>query len=277
MRCSLRRVASLAWTPLLPVALAWGCAQGAVDEAAVGIDPTVPEVDASWAPSPEAPSAKVPEADDETPPEDEEDPPPNGPPPASAGPDDDAGPPGTVAPPTGPAPAPAQGEVLITEVMYDPSGNEPATEWIEVHNRATGARLLGGLTIVDGGNRTHVIAGSLTVAPGAYVVLARDRAAATAAKVPAAAIVYEYGKGLASSTGVQLANGATGGGSLRNGASIIAQAAYGGWFSQPGGSSIQLKTLTYPGSIQKANWCLSSGAWTTGSDKGTPGAGADCP
>lgn len=278
MSRSLRRAATLAWAPLLPFALAWGCAQGTLEEAAVGVDPTVPEVDASWAPSPEGPSEKVPEADDDAPPdEEEESPPSSGPPPTAAGPDDDAGPPDTGAPPAGPASKPAQGEVLITEVMYDPSGTEPTTEWIEVHNKASSARLLGGLTIVDGGNRTHVIAAAITIAPGAYVVLARDKAAATAAKVPAAAIVYEYGKGLASSTGIQLANGGTGGVSLRDGASTIAQAAYGGWFSQSGGSSIQLKTLTYPGSLQKSNWCLSSGAWTTGSDKGTPGAGSDCP
>ncbi|MBX3209834.1 MAG: lamin tail domain-containing protein [Labilithrix sp.] len=279
MRCSLRRVASVAWTPLLSIGLAWGCAQGAVGEVTPDVDPTLPEVDASWAPSPEGPSEKVPPSDDgdpSAPPDDDEETPPTSPPPTAAAPD--AGAPDTGPPPSsGAPPKPTQGEVLITEVMYDPSGPEPTTEWIELYNKSSSARLLGGLTIVDGGNRTHVIAAALTIDPGAYVVLARDKTAAIGAKVPAAAIVYEYAKGLASSTGIQLANAATGSVSLRDGASTIAQAAYGGWFSQPGGSSIQLKTLTYPASIQKSNWCLSAGAWTAGSDKGTPGAASDCP
>lgn len=167
--------------------------------------------------------------------------------------------------------------MLITEVMYDPFGTEPAGEWFELHNVASSARTLSGLSIVDGGNRTHTIGAGITIDPGAYVVFARVKTSAVAGKVPATAIVYEYGAGLPDNGGIQLANGTTGGLYLRDGATQIAQADYGGWYSQSGGSSVQLKTLTYAGSAQMSGWCLSLNVWTTGSDKGTPGAASDCP
>lgn len=272
---SLRRVSRFASAPVLTVALLWGCAQSGVGDLGPDLDPTLPEVDASWSPSPDTPSAKVPEAGkrDEgssAEPEGEDSPPPTVAPP-------DAGAADSAKPNTPPsAPKPTQGEVLITEVMYDPTGTEPASEWIEVHNRTSGTRTLSGLTIVDGGNRTHVIGAGITIAPGEYVVLARSTASASAANVPSSAIVYEYGAGLSTSSGIQLANGSSGGVWLRDGTTNIAQADYGGWFSQSG-SSIQLRTLTYPASAQSSNWCLSANAWTTGSDKGTPGAPSDCP
>ena len=95
--------------------------------------------------------------------------------------------------------------------------------------------------------------------------------------MPAAAILYEYGTGLPDNAGVQLANGDTGGLWIAFGASTIAQAPYGGWYSQSGGSSVQLKTLTYADGAKKDSWCVSFNAWTTGSGKGTPGAAEDCP
>lgn len=181
----------------------------------------------------------------------------------------DSGPPAT--------PKPGPGEVLITEVMYDTFGTEPDSEWIELYNKASSVRTLTGLTIKDGGGRTHVIGTALTIAPGTYVLLARTKVGAVAAKVPASVIVYEYGEGLPSNAGVQLANGATGGVSLLNGPVVITQAPYGGWFSQSGGSSAQLSILDGAQSTAKNSWCLSSNTWTTGSEKGTPGAAEDCP
>ncbi len=275
MSFSLRRVSIFAGAPMLTVALVWGCAQSGAGDVTPEVDPSLPEVDASWSPSPDMPNkdgadagkrdtgASASSSEDEK----------AAPTPAAP----DTGASDTTKPSTPSTPKPLQGEVLITEVMYDPFTNEPTTEWIEVHNTASGARTLSGLTIVDGGNRTHVIAASITIDPGAYVVLARSKAAATTAKIPVAAIVYEYGTGLPDNAGIQLANGASGGVWLRDGTSTIAQADYGGWYSQSGGSSIQLKTLTYAASAQSSSWCLSLNPWTTGSDKGTPGAPNDCP
>jgi len=176
-------------------------------------------------------------------------------------------------------PKPAPGEVLITEIMYNTlKGAEPDAEWIELHNLASSARSLSGLTLKDGGARTHVIGAGVTIAPGAYVVLARDKSVATAtALVPASAIVYEYAKGMPSNAGIQLANGTTGSIALLNGAATIANVPYGPWFSQSGGSSIQLDSLVPAQATLQASWCLSLTTWTTGSDKGTPGAASNCP
>lgn len=62
-----------------------------------------------------------------------------------------------------------------------------------------------------------------------------------------------------------------------DGSTTITSAPYGGWFSQSGGSSVQLKVLDGTLSKSKASWCLSLNVWTTGSEEGTPGAAEDCP
>jgi hypothetical protein len=177
------------------------------------------------------------------------------------------------------APKPAAGEVLVTEVMYNPSGTEPDAEWIEVYNAASGPRTLTGLVLRDGGGRTHTIGGSVVLAAGRYAVLARSTAAATAAKVPASAIVYEYGAGQQPQAGILLANGATGAIALLNGSATIATATYGSFFGSQAvtGRSVQLKVLTASAATNAASWCLSSTVWATGADRGTPGAGSDCP
>jgi len=107
-------------------------------------------------------------------------------------------------------------------------------------------------------------------------VLARDRGAATASSVPASSIKYEYGVGVAVSAGVLLGNSASGAVGLFDGSTTIANVAYGGWYTTQG-ESIQLRTLTSAAGPAKSSWCVSSNAWTTGSDKGTPGAANDCP
>jgi hypothetical protein len=165
-------------------------------------------------------------------------------------------PPPTFSPDT---PRAARGDVVVTEVMFDPTGPEPASEWIEIWNGKSSARSLAGLTLRDGAGRTHLIAGAMgevAVAPNRYVVLVRDRAAALASGVPAEAIVYEYGTGLTSSEGIQLANGASGAIALFDGDTEISGIAYGAsQFTNVDGRSAQADD---------------SGAWTLA--PATPGA-----
>lgn len=177
--------------------LAWVCAT-APEAPAMDQDPTVPELDASWAPRPGRPSA--PDGSVVVAPEPEPD----------AG-TDSAAAPAPVFPPS--TPRAGRGDVVITEVMFDPTGPEPASEWFELYNGRLAARSLAGLRLKDGAGRTHVIAGeagAVAVAPGAYGVLVRDRAVAIASGVPESAIVYEYGAGLGPGEGIQLANGTSG-------------------------------------------------------------------
>lgn len=227
--------------------LAGSCAS-APEGSSHDVDPSIPELDASWSPQPRKPTVPAE--------------------PLPAAPARDAGV-DTGAPPTPTLPPPptdhstpraARGEVVITEVMFDPTGPEPASEWFELWNGKSSARSLAGLTLRDGAGRTHVIAGgtgAVAVPPGRYVVLVRDRAAAIAGGVPADAIVYEYGAGLTSSEGIQLANGASGAIALFDGEAEITGVAYGAnQFTSVDGRSAQVDT---------------SGTWTLAA--ATPGAG----
>ncbi len=269
-----RRVA-LGSVPAVALALLWGCADGALTDDASSIDSTLPEVDAASAPVPKK-GKDAAATSTETPPPADEETDPTDPDPPSSNPPPDAGS-GTPTNPPANATKPTQGEVLISEVMFDPSGTEPANEWFEIYNKATGPKTLSGLTIVDGGNRTHVIGANVTIAAGAYVVFVRNKSAATGtSKIPASVIGYEYGAGVSDGSGVQLANGSSGSLLLKDGSTTIAQATYGGWSSSTG-ASLQLKALHYAAGAQSSSWCTSSSTWSGSTDKGTPGAANDCP
>jgi hypothetical protein len=182
----------------------------------------------------------------------------------------DTGAPDTGGNDSGPlAPKPTQGEVLVSEVMFDPSGTEPDTEWFELHNVAGGARTLTGLTIADGSGHSETVKGSVVVAAGAYVVFVNAKMSASPT-VPSSSVAYAYST-------LTLANGTTGAVSIADGATTIGQSPYGPWGDAVNGASIQLKTQTYAGESQSSAWCISSNAWASGSDKGTPGAASDCP
>lgn len=171
---------------------------------------------------------------------------------------------------------PSQGEIVISEIMFNPSTEEPATEWFEVYNASGGERRLSGLTIKDK-SRTHVIAAGVKIQPGAYVVLVRNQAKAAGVGLPAGAIVYDYGAGVKDSDAVQLGNDSKADLTLFDGATEIARVHYGalGLSGSAAGSSLQLKALDYTSANVKTNWCVSANAWA-GADKGTPGAASDC-
>jgi hypothetical protein len=254
--------------PLVAALIACGgaglpaCAVGDGPELRPEIDPTMPTVEAPNDPRPAQPTGSAPPGDSADSPDDEESE-------RAAAPSDadaDATP-----------PRPLPGEVLITEVMYDPSTPEPSTEWLELYNTKATPLSLGDLTLVNGVGRSHTIAKGVVIAAGAYVVLARSRAGAAAAKIRAESVLYEYGSGLGDTAGVLLANGASGGIALRDGATVISEVLYGGWFSQAEGRSVQRKAVSASASPSPATFCLSDNPWAAGSDKGTPGAAGDCP
>jgi hypothetical protein len=160
------------------VAFGIGCAVGDKSDLATDLGMTTPGVDAAYEPRPAQPlPASAVESSD-----------------GGAGgakgaaPDSGAGSSSSSGVTPAGATLPTQGEVLVTEVLYDPSSPEPASEWIEVHNAASSARSLSGLTLVDGAGRTKVIGPGVELAPGAYAVLVRSSSGAVAAKVPSSAI-----------------------------------------------------------------------------------------
>jgi hypothetical protein len=174
---------------------------------------------------------------------------------------------------------PRPGDVLITEVMFDPSGNQPLAEWFEVYNAAPTPERLDGLTIRDGYPHEQLVAAALPVVvpPQGYAVLVRDRAVAESGQVPSASILYDYGGGLPADQGIILANGAAGDLSLWDGATLLADVPYGPWSLDYYGASIELAALRYEASNQEWAWCAAPNAWGAATDFGTPGAPNDCP
>ncbi|MCA9545288.1 MAG: lamin tail domain-containing protein, partial [Myxococcales bacterium] len=74
-----------------------------------------------------------------------------------------------------PAPrAPQAGEVIFTELMYDPHAPlaDATAEWFELHNRTPLALDLTGCTVSAGAGQSAV--GALVVAPGGYTVFTQD-------------------------------------------------------------------------------------------------------
>ena len=175
---------------------------------------------------------------------------------------------------------PLLGEVVVSEVLYNPAGLEPAEEWFELYNTTGFPKLLSGLTLKDGSGRAHAVPASpaLVIAPASYFLLVHTKSAAVAVNLPGAALAYEYGD--APANDVQLTNGSTGAIFILNGTTQIAQSNYGPFAftaTQVSSVSIELKTLTNAASLVKANWCLSTTAWPGGNGKGTPSAANDCP
>jgi hypothetical protein len=172
---------------------------------------------------------------------------------------------------------PTLGDLAITEVMLSPSGPEPASEWFEIYNLAWSSRLLNGLTIQDGYGDTAVVpsAPAVVLPAATYGLLVRDQAAAVQTLLPSAAIVYAYGTGVASTSGIELDEGSAGDLSLWSGDVLLADVPYGMWDASWVGQSIELKTLQSD-PTDPMQWCIAQSPWVSGSDDGTPGAPNDC-
>ena len=174
--------------------------------------------------------------------------------------------------------APSLGDLIITEIMFDPSGPVPEAQWFEIYNLNSSPVQLSGLTIQDGWGDAQVISSSAPVIAPAftYVVLVRDMATAVANAIPDASIVYEYGAGLSDDQGIELASDGTGDLSLWSGGLELVDVPYGPWGLSYAGDSIELAPLQYVGADQQGNWCVAQSPWAAGSDYGTPGLASDC-
>ena len=174
-------------------------------------------------------------------------------------------------------PAPVTGDLVVTEIMFQPSGPEPESEWFEIYNQASGPVLLSGLTIEDGYLDTQVIPSNplLVAQPGQYLLLVRSLPGAQAALLPSAPIVYAYGTGVPDDEGIELDAGPFGELTLLIGNTVLVDIPYGQWGVQASGQSIELGTSATTQS-DPSGWCLAQNPWASGSDDGTPGAPSDC-
>jgi hypothetical protein len=157
--------------------------------------------------------------------------------------------------------APVAGDLVITEIMYNPSGTEPYGEWLEVLNRGTRPVRLGDVDLTSS-VETRRLSG--VVAAGARVVLCRD-----AARGPAGCLAY----------GALFLRNTTEVVSLELGTTVLDSVSYTAgapWPTSTDGFSIELSELHKDQASNDIgrHWCL---ATTQGSGlRGTPGTANTC-
>jgi competence protein ComEC len=155
--------------------------------------------------------------------------------------------------------------VVINEVMADPSAvSDGAGEWIEIYNTGSVSVDLSGWTLASNNDAAHTI-GSLTVAAGAYKVLANN---GLSKKNGGVSNAYEYGTGivLANSSDWIVLRDATG--------ALVDSVA---WSStMPAGASRGVSDPLADNTDAKgANWHTATSFIVRRGDLGTPGAQND--
>ncbi|MGM0575364.1 MAG: lamin tail domain-containing protein [Myxococcota bacterium] len=162
---------------------------------------------------------------------------------------------------------PAEGEVVITEVMYDPVAVDDADgEWFEVVNTTGEALDLQGCAIGSTNDADHVIDAepSLSIGPGATAVFAVNGDAETNGGAP---VDYVYDGLFFGNDGDSV--------SLTCGGVLVDEVAWSevdGW-PNADGASLQLDPGAYDAAANDLveSWCMATEA-TGGGDPGSPGA-----
>jgi hypothetical protein len=164
----------------------------------------------------------------------------------------------------------APGDLVITEVLYNPSGaSETAREWFEVHNPTPDELLLDGLVFRDN-NGSFTVPMGRTIAPGGYLVFAANADPALNGGIQGA---IGYGTTIALANGgdrIQLAVGNVTIDEI-NWTSM--------WPGSTDGSAMCLK-VPYGDNGVPASWSRTVGSFGTSADRGTPGVASDatnCP
>jgi len=161
----------------------------------------------------------------------------------------------------------AFGELLITEIMYNPTAvSDTEGEWLEIFNNSAQSIDLFQVVIKRGTEVQHIINENLVISPQQHLVLVRHLNATLN-------VDYVYGSDLTlTNTGdeIVLANYGTDG----TDGQVIALVNYGdAGFPDGSGASINLDLNAYDAILAQdgTNWCTSTLAFDTG-DLGTPGS-----
>jgi len=166
-----------------------------------------------------------------------------------------------------PAGALAYGDLLITEVMYDPSAlTDTEGEWFEIYNNSGRTLDLENLILDRDGTNSHTIGVPDELQAGEYLVLMRTESATDATDG------YTYGSSITlSNSGAVLSifNEETDSGP----GSLIFSLDYGA-AAFPGGSGASISLdpghLNATDATSGSHWCVSTTIFSTG-DAGTPG------
>jgi hypothetical protein len=161
----------------------------------------------------------------------------------------------------------AYGELLITEIMPDPSAlSDTEGEWFEIYNNSDHTINLQNLILERNGSDVHTITDSIELSAGEFYVMARTPAATDAVNT------YVYGTDILLTNSGSVVTIYNEGDESVPGA-LIFSVDYGatGYPSGPG-SSISLNPAMFNAAdaILGTSWCLSSSVYNTG-DSGTPG------
>jgi hypothetical protein len=167
----------------------------------------------------------------------------------------------------------ASGDILITEIMYNPDTlADSEGEWFEIYNNTVVPVNLNQVVIRESNTESHSINSQIIIAAHDYYVLARTEAATAASK-------YVYGTAISlnNDNGIlSLYNYGTDG----TDGSLICSINYGDVsFPEATGASLCLDPdlLNITDAILGDSWCVSTTAYGTG-DRGTPGILNDnCP
>ncbi len=161
----------------------------------------------------------------------------------------------------------AYGELLITEIMYNPTAlSDSDGEWIEIYNNSDHVINLQNLVLERDDINRFTIPDPIDLAPGAYFVFSRTDQATDATDF------YNYGSGLLlPNTGAVLS--ILNEGEAANPGALIFSLDYGiAGFPDGSGASIGLNpnSLNASDAVSGSSWCISTSSYSTG-DLGTPG------
>jgi len=154
-------------------------------------------------------------------------------------------------------------ELVISEIMHDPSAlSDGEGEYIEVHNGSDASCSLLGVEISRTDSGSHVVAEELSVAAGSFVVLAKDEALGTVVPVD-----YVYGSSITLTAETEICL-------LSSDGAELDCVAYGGsdWDMPSSGASLSLdpEFLNAGDNDDPGSWCPSSEDLGNG-DLGSPG------
>lgn len=165
-------------------------------------------------------------------------------------------------------PSPGAGEVVVTEIMYDPQGelSEERAEWVELYNNTQEALRLDGCLFRDNDPTHRAPLDGLVMAPQSYLVLGRTLDMAMNGGIAAAA-TFGFGLNNGGDSAV-----------VACGEQIIDEVAYsaaGGFPGAAAATAINLDPQAYGlDNAVGASWCLATTTYYSGATPhlGTPGA-----
>ena len=155
----------------------------------------------------------------------------------------------------------AAGELVVTEIMGNPSGPDFDKEWFEIHNPTATDFDLEGMIVSDDPEE-FTVTGSLVLPAGGHVVLGQSTNLAINGGAP---VNFGY------ANAIQLANGGSSDIELRFGDTVIDTVSI---LLPPDGTSRSLSAATYDhlANDDSANFCDGVDPYGDNGDLGTPGA-----